>query len=266
MSFRDSPFHAAHPEGERLAVLQGKTAIVTGAGTGIGREVALLFAKEGANVIVADKDSAAGEQTVAAIEAARGRACFYPGDQADPQYHVGLAAFARHRYGWLDIAVNTVAIQSPATPLAGLSLAAWDDITAANLSSLFYAVRAQIPVMIEAGGGTIVNLAGIAETDAPPAIGACCASSPGMIALTRGVAADYAGQSIRANAIVPGPVDAAAGMFHLDGDQARRATRATMERLGKTAEIAEIALFLASPRSGGITGICVPINGAASRK
>jgi NAD(P)-dependent dehydrogenase (short-subunit alcohol dehydrogenase family) len=237
MIYRDSPFQTARPDEAPLPALQGRTAIVAGAGSDIGRRIALLFAREGANVIVADAHGTAGEETVAAIEAADGRACLYPGNVMDPKYHLGLAAFARHRYGWLDIAVNNAWISSPPKRLAGNPHANWGDAAAANLSAALHAVRAQIPPMIAAGGGVIVNLAGTG------AAGARSASTQGLIGLTKDIAAQYSGQGIRANVIVPSCIDA--------GD--------CIEMVG---EIAQVALFLACPKSRFINGVCLPVSGA----
>lgn len=254
MNDRDIIFDVHQAGHAQAPILQGRTAIITGAGNGIGREIALLFAHEGASVIASDKSTAAGEQTVAAIEAAKGRACFYPGDPVDPQYHPGLVNFARHCYGWLDIAINIVPTGSPAVPLADLSVTAWGEIVDTHLSGLFYAVRAQVPAIIEAGGGAIVNVGGIMHSPMPTADGAGIAPgrriapSEGIIALTKAVAADYAGQNIRANAVVAG------------------ATGPAMKPRGGVSGIAQVALFLASARSAPITGLCVPLDGEAGRR
>jgi NAD(P)-dependent dehydrogenase (short-subunit alcohol dehydrogenase family) len=255
MNYRGPPFHTARADEERLPALQGKTAIVTGAGSDIARAVALLFAREGANVIVAGQDGAAGEETVAAIEAADGRACFFPGDGKDHQYHLGLAAFAKHRYGWLDIAVNNVWLSSPPALLAQISLKTWDEITAANLSGTFYAMRAQIPPMIEAGGGAIVNLA------SAPAAGAYRASLMGLVGLTKGIAVEYARQGVRANVVVPGRAEAELGNGDPTEELKFRTADRALNRADTVNEVAQVVLFLASSRSGSITGVCMPTAG-----
>lgn len=251
MNDRDIIF-GVHQAGHAHApILEGRTAIITGAGNGIGREIALLFAREGASVVASDKNTKAGEKTVAAIEAARGRACFFPGDPVDPHYHSGLVNFARHCYGWLDIAINIVPTGAPAVPLADLSITAWGEIVDAHLSGLFYAVRAQVPAIIEAGGGAIVNVGGIMHSPMPTADGVGMAPghriapSEGIIALTKAVAADYAEQNLRANAVVAG------------------VTGPVMKPRGGISSVAQVALFLASARSEPITGLCVPLNGEA---
>ncbi|MCJ8159887.1 SDR family NAD(P)-dependent oxidoreductase [Sphingomonas sp. LaA6.9] len=261
MTYRDFPFQTARTRDERLPLLQGKTAIVTGAGSGIGRAVALLFAREGANVIVADETSAASEETVAAIESTDGRASFMAGDIADPKYHRGLVTFAKHRYGWLDIAVNNAGNSSASAPLAGIPIETWDKFTAISLSGVFYALRAQIPAMIDAGGGVIVNLVTAAGTGAAPGVGAYTAFMQGLVGLTKGVALEYGQQGIRANAVAPGYVDTQLSTIHSSEGHAKLAAHHAVHHLEQVAEIAQLVLFLASAQSNFINGSCVPMNG-----
>ncbi|WP_283419968.1 SDR family oxidoreductase [Sphingopyxis sp. Geo48] len=260
MTYRDFPFQAVRADEDRPPVLQGQTAIITAAGSGIGRAVAMLFAQEGANVVVADHDGNGAEETVAAIEAANGRACFFPGDAADPQYHVGLAAFAKHRYGWLDMAVNGVAVRAPSTPLAAISLATWDAMTANNISGTFYAMRAQIPVMLESGGGVIVNVASVPATGVAVGSGIRRATIEGLVALTKAIATEYGAQGIRANAIVPSRADAPRGNAGVSKARKQDGRGAPIDRLDAVREVAETALFLASSKSTFINGTCVPLN------
>ena len=231
---------------------EGRTAIVTGAGSGIGRGIALLFAREGANVVVADLSIRACGETVAAIQAEGGRAFFVEGDVRSPDHHATLVAAARAGYGRLDIAVNNVG--TSLAPAAQVPLGAWDEVTDVNLSGVFHAVRAQIPAMLEAGGGAMVNIAAPAGARGVPGL-------HGLVGLTRTIAVEYAGQGIRANAIAPGFIDLPLGSpFSLE-ERARLASRHPMNRLGRVEEVAELALFLASSRSSFITGACVPIDG-----
>ncbi|MCJ8159151.1 SDR family NAD(P)-dependent oxidoreductase [Sphingomonas sp. LaA6.9] len=263
MTYRDSPFHTARTSEERLPLLQGKTAIVTGAGSGIGRAVALLFAREGANVIVADQANGAGEETAAAIESTDGRVSFMAGDIADPKYHLGLVTFAKHRYGWLDIAVNNASNSSASAPLAGIPIEMWDKFTAISLSGVFYALRAQIPAMIDAGGGAIVNLVSAAGADAAPGVGAYTAFMQGLVGLTKGVALEYGQQGIRANAVAPGYVDTQPSNLHSSGEHAKLAAHHAMNHAEQAAEIAQLVLFLASAQSSYINGSCMPMNSGA---
>ena len=262
MTFHDKILQAADGHDERARpVLEGKTAIVTGAGSGIGRAVALLFAREGANVVVADQSRDGGEATVAAIESVQGRASFVQGDVTDPEYHRGLVRFAKHRYGWLDIAVNNAGISSAPTPLARIPLSTWDETIAVNLSGVFYAVRAQIPAMLDAGGGAIVNMASVAGEVAAPGIGAYVAAKHGLVGLTRNIAVEYAQRGIRANAVAPGYIDTPLSLHFPPEQRARLAAHHPMNRVGRAEEVAELVLFLASARSSFITGACVAIDG-----
>lgn len=237
--------------------LEGRTAIVTGAGSGIGRGIALLFAREGANVVVADLSIRACGETVASIQAEGGRAFFVEGDVRSPDHHASLVAAARAGYGRLDIAVNNAGISLAPTPAAQVPLGTWDEVTDVNLSGVFYAARAQIPAMLEAGGGAMVNIASAAGVRGVPYV----ASKHGLIGLTRTIAVEYAAQGIRANAIAPGFIDTPLSNHFSAEERARLASRHPMNRLGRVEEVAELALFLASSHSSFITGACVPIDG-----
>lgn len=241
--------------------LEGRTAIVTGAGSGIGRGIALLFAREGANVVVADLSIRACGETVAAIQAEGGHAFFIEGDVRSPDHHATLVAAARAGYGRLDIAVNNAGLSLAPTPVAQVPLGTWDEIVDVNLTGVFYAARAQIPAMLEAGGGAMVNIASAAGVRGVPGLSPYVASKHGLIGLTRTIAVEYAGQGIRANAIAPGFIDTPLGNHFSPEERARLASRHPMNRLGRVEEVAELALFLASSRSSFITGACVPIDG-----
>lgn len=242
-------------------LLAGKTAIVTSAGSGIGRSIALLFAGEGANVIVADRAIQAGEETVLAIVARGGRATFFAGDVMVPTYHSALVALAKSTYGRLDIAINNAGISLAPTPLAAVPVETWDQILAVNLSGVFYAVRAQIPAMIESGGGVIVNMASAAGMKAVRGTAPYVASKHGLVGLTRNIAVEYAEQGIRANAVAPGFIDTRLSNTFPPEERAKLAGYAPMNRLGRVDEVAQLVLFLASDKSGFMTGACVPIDG-----
>ena len=250
------------PHGSRaVRVLEGKTAIVTGAGAGIGRGIARLFANEGANVIVADRSSDDGEATVRAITSEGGQATFLQGDVTDPNYHSALVDLACSSFGQLDIAVNNAGISLPPTPLVEVPLDTWARIIEVNLTGAFYAVRAQIPAMIETGGGAIVNMASAAGLRAVRGTSPYVASKHGLIGLTKNIAAEYAEQGIRANAIAPGFIDTQLSNTFPPEQRANLASVAPMNRLGRITEVAELALFLANDRSSFITGDCIAVDG-----
>jgi len=241
--------------------LRGKTAVVTGAGSGIGRGIALLFAREGANVVVADFSLEACRATTAAIEAEGGIACFVESDVRCPDHHTAIVAAAKARYGRLDIAVNNAGITLAPTPTAEVPFGTWDEIIKVNLSGVFYAVRAQIPALLEAGGGAIVNMASAAGCRGVAGVSPYVASKHGVIGLTKTIALEYAQQGIRANAIAPGFIDTPLSRHFSPEERANLAARHPMNRLGEVEEVAELALFLASARSAFITGACVAIDG-----
>lgn len=258
-----TPHIAPHTmtEAPRERLLEGKTAIVTGAGSGIGRGIARLFAREGANVVVADLRLEACGETVAAIQAEGGAAIFVEGDVRCPDHHAALVAAAKARFGRLDIAVNSAGISLAPTPLTQVPLGTWDEVVDLNLSGVFYAARAQIPAMLEAGGGAMVNIASAAGVRGVPGLSPYVASKHGLVGLTRTIAVEYAAQDIRANAIAPGFIDTPLSNHFSAEERTRLASRHPMNRLGRVEEVAELALFLAGPRSSFITGACVPIDG-----
>lgn len=249
-------------DGSRLGrLLEDKTAIVSGAGAGIGRGIAQLFANEGANVIVADRSANDGEDTVRAIMSEGGRAIFLEGDVTDPNYHSALVDLAHRSFGSLDIAVNNAGIALPPTPLIDVPIDTWTRILQVNLTGVFLAVRAQIPAMIETGGGAIVNMASAAGLRAVRGTSPYVASKHGLIGLTKNIAAEYAEQGIRANAIAPGFIDTQLSNTFPPEQRAKLASIAPMNRLGRINEVAELALFLASDRSSFITGDCIAVDG-----
>lgn len=241
--------------------LEGKTAIVTGAGSGIGRAVALLFAHEGANVVVADPSLEACGETVAAIQAEGGQAFFVEGDARCPIHHEALVAAARAGYGRLDVAVNDAGVTPPPGRAAEWPIAGWNGKVDLDLPGVFYATRAQIPAILQAGGGTIVNISSAAGGRRVSGPSPGVPDSHGVVGLTRAIAAQYAGQGVRANAIAPGFIDTPLGNYFTRAERSQLASRHPMNRLGRVEEVAELALFLASSRSSFITGACVPIDG-----
>src|SRR5687768_15712239 len=150
--------------------LRNKTAIVTGAASGIGRAVALAYARAGARVVVSDIAEKGGEETVALIERATpgAQAIFVRADTSKPEDHEHLVKAAKEKFGALHIACNNAGIGGELNPVADLSIDGWRKVVEINLSGVFYAMREQIPRMLEAGGGAIVNMASILGSDAQP--------------------------------------------------------------------------------------------------
>ena len=246
-------------------LLADKSALVTGAGSGIGRAIALAFARHGATVVAADIAPAAARDTASLIEAAGGRALAVALDVRDPQQHEHAVAEAVRAFGALHVACNNAGISTGPSgeyrPLAEISLQDWDAITGVNLDGVFYGMRAQIPALLAAGGGSIVNIASVMGQTARPNLAAYVASKHGVVGLTRAAAVDYAQQKLRVNAIGPGYIDTP--MLGRKDETARAAIAGwhPMGRLGRAEEIAELALWLASDNASFVTGAYYPVDG-----
>lgn len=250
-------------------LLKDKVALVTGAGSGIGREVALAFAREGARVMVADVDAKGGEKTVAQIHAIAGggepRALFLRMDVADPADHDAAVALAIQRFGALHIACNNAGIArgSPeaAAPLAQISAKDWQRVIDVNLSGTFHGLRAQIPAMLAAGSGAIVNVASVLGQVGNLSLSPYVASKHGIVGLTRAAALDYAQQGVRINVVGPGYIDTPILSAVPPDARARMISQHPMGRLGQSREIAELVLWLCSDRASFCTGGYYPADG-----
>jgi NAD(P)-dependent dehydrogenase (short-subunit alcohol dehydrogenase family) len=246
--------------------LKDKVALITGAGSGIGREAALLFAKEGASVVAVDMNDAAGKETVAAIEKDGGRAVFAHADVSRSADVEAMVAAAKKTYGRLDVLFNNAGI-FPANDGSVLETdeKTWDLVLSVNLKGVFLGCKYGIPAMLESGGGSIINTASFVALmgSATPQI-AYTASKGGVLALTREIAVEFARSGIRVNAICPGPVDTPL-LQELFSDPTRRARRLVhipMGRLAQAKEVAQAALFLASDDSSYVNGAAFTVDGA----
>ena len=245
--------------------LRGRTALVTGAASGIGRETAALFAREGANVVVADRDETAGNQTVAAVEAEGGRAHFVATDVAVAAQVEAAVAAAEGVYGALHVLFNNAGIFPDEDGLPpDTTEAVWDRVMAVNLKGVFLGCKFGIPALLRAGGGSIINTASfVAVMGAATAQIAYTASKGGVLALTREIAVAYARQGLRANALCPGPVNTPL-LQDLLADPAartRRLVHVPMGRLAEAHEVAKAALFLASEDAAYVNGSTFMVDG-----
>jgi NAD(P)-dependent dehydrogenase (short-subunit alcohol dehydrogenase family) len=245
--------------------LKDKASLVTGAGSGIGREAALLFAKEGASVVAVDQNQAAGKETVAAIEKDGGRATFVRADVSRAADVEAMMAAAKKAYGRLNVLFNNAGI-FPADDGSVLETdeKTWDLVLAVNLKGVFLGCKYGIPLLLESGGGSIINTASFVALmgSATPQI-AYTASKGGVLALTREIAVEFARKGIRVNAICPGPVDTPL-LQELFSDPARRDRRLVhipMGRLAQAKEVAQAALFLASDDSSYVNGTAFTVDG-----
>lgn len=246
--------------------LAGKTAIVTGAGSGIGRATAILFAREGAQVVVSGRRAALGEAVVAEITAAGGTAFFCPADVSQRADNERLIDATLDRYGKLDILYCNAGVNLPKL-ITDSSDDEMEHLLAVNLKALVYATRYAIPIMLRQGGGVILIDASktglVAQRDSP----IYCATKGAAVLLTKALALDYATQHIRVNAICPGVIDTpmlvdfAASRPDPAAAWAEYSAQQPMGRLGTVEECAAAALWLVSDEASFITGLALPVDG-----
>ncbi len=245
--------------------LDGKVAVITGAGSGIGRVAASLFASEGAKVVLADVDPAPAETAASYIMDHGGSATALGVDVTDAAGVDSMVAEAVAHYGGLHILFNNAGI-FPADDGGILETPpdTWDRVMDVNLKGVWLGCRAAVPAMLESGGGSIVNVASfVALVGAATAQVAYTASKGGVLALTRELAVEYARRGIRANSICPGPIETPL-LAELLADPARRQRRLVhipLGRFGRPEEIAKAALFLASDDSSFVTGSALVVDG-----
>lgn len=236
-----------------MTVLTGKIAIVTGASSGIGRAIALMFAAEGAAVLLNARRKALLDDVADTIRGKGGLAQVVAGDASNHDTHELLVQTAVSAFGGLDIAINNAGTVGPLKPLANVSPKEWQDTMATNLTAAYLGARSQIPAMLERGGGSIVFTSSFVGTSVGlPGMAAYATSKAALMGLVKGITADYSARGIRANALLPGGVDTA-----MAGDQSQKdwaASLHAMKRIAQPDEIAAAALFLASPMASFVTG------------
>jgi NAD(P)-dependent dehydrogenase (short-subunit alcohol dehydrogenase family) len=236
-----------------MSMLEGKVAIVVGASAGIGRAIALLFASEGAAVVLNARNDAALSKVGAEIAAAGGQAVPVAGDAAVETTHERLVEAAIEHFGGLDIAVNNAGFVASPAPVADIALPDWTRSIEVNLGAAFMGARRQIPAMLERGGGSIVFTSTFVGTSVGiPGMGAYASAKAGLMGLVKSITADYGAQGIRANALLPGGTDTA-----MAGDAAQKEWAAglhAMKRIAQPPEIAQAALFLASDMASFVAG------------
>ena len=237
-----------------------KTALVTGAGRGIGRETALGLARQGANVVAADLDLASAEAVRDRIRQDGGQAEAFAMDSADAIANEDAVALARDRFGALHMAVNNAGIAGPRLALAEQPLEDWDRVIAVNLTGVFLGLRAQIPALQAAGGGSIVNISSILGSVGRANSAPYVAAKHGVAGLTKTAALDYAAAGVRVNAVAPGYIRTPL-IERPDIDVGAVAALHPLGRLGEAPEVAELILFLLSDRASNMTGGYYPVDG-----
>lgn len=251
-----------------MGLLDGRGALVTGAAAGIGRATALAMAAAGARVMVADLAEAEGEETAAMIRAAGGEARFFRADVANPAEVAALVAAAASAWGGLRLAVNNAGIEGRVAPLAEQDAENFDRIIAVNLRGTFLCLRAEIPAILAAGGGAIVNLSSVAGLVGFAGLAPYVASKHAVIGLTRNAALEYSRQGVRVNAVCPGGIETR--MLDSLAAQVSGGTAGTHEllgpmhpvgRIGVPREVADAIVWLLSEQASFVTGAAIPVDG-----
>jgi NAD(P)-dependent dehydrogenase (short-subunit alcohol dehydrogenase family) len=256
-------------------LLEGRVAVITGAGRGQGLAAARLFVREGAKVVINDIDQGSVDQAVASINEDGGQAVGARGDVADGEAVRGVLAKAADAFGGLDILYNNAGVGFSAKERMGIAMddilscteADWRRILDINLTGVFLFCKYGIPMLIERGGGVVINTASIAGLRGGPSAHAYSASKAGVIQLTKAVAVTYGQRGVRANCICPGVIDTEMIQSHmLNAEGAREAIgrRTPVGRIGTADDIAQLALYLASDSSGFLSGQAIAIDGGVT--
>lgn len=243
---------------------QDKVVFVTGSGSGIGRATALAFGAEGGRVVSADLDRDAARRTAALIESAGGRAVAVRCDVTSSDAIRSALDTTIAQFGRLDIAFNNAGAEQPIAATADLTEQEWDRILAVNLRSVFLCMQQQIPLMLDGGGGAIVNTSSGAGLKGIAGQAAYVAAKHGVVGLTKAAALDYAPDGVRVNAVCPGIIDTEMMGRFTGGTEEGRARVIGQEpigRMGTPEEIASAVLWLSSPGAGFATGHALVVDG-----
>jgi NAD(P)-dependent dehydrogenase (short-subunit alcohol dehydrogenase family) len=242
----------------------GKVALVTGGGSGIGRATALGFAREGAKVVIGNRNVQRGEETVSMIHDAGGTASFRRTDVVVAADVKALVDHAVTTYGRLDIAFNNAGIEGDPRPLAEQTEANFDAVMDINVKGVWLSMKYEIPRMLEQGGGAIVNCSSVAGVIGFPGIGIYAASKHAVIGLTKVAALEYSAQGIRINAVNPAVIDTEMVDRLADGMNMKKDDLTTFHpigRIGRVEEVAEAVLWMCSDKASFVTGHSMIIDG-----
>lgn len=244
-----------------MKLLENKVALITGAGSGIGKATAELFAQEGAKVVVSDIHEGNGKSAVDEISKKGGTAFFIKADSSKPEDNEALVKQTIQQFGTLDIAVNNAGIGGPLGATGEYPIDGWKKVIDINLSGVFYGLRYQIPAMLQKGG-SIINVASILGQAGTKFSPAYVAAKHGVVGLTKAAALEYADKKIRINSIGPGYIKTPLVMNSMDQEALNSLVGLhPIGRLGEAEEIAELLLWLASSKSSFVTGAYYPVDG-----
>lgn len=244
---------------------ESKVALVTGGNSGLGRAIALAFAREGAKVVVAARRVSEGEETVTMIRDSGGEALFVETDVTSTEAVKSMIATCISKYGALDCAVNNAGIiGTPFIQTADYEEAVWDKVVDINLKGVWLCMKYEIPEMLKAGCGAIVNMSSVAGLKGGRVGSAYYASKHAVVGLTKAAAMEYAPQGLRINAVCPAVIETpmADGAFSTDEElEARIIAMHPIGRLGRPEEVASATLWLCSDSASFVTGITHPVDG-----
>lgn len=243
---------------------KGKVALVTGAGSGIGEETALKFSANGARVMLSDIDASAGNELLVRIQEQGGEAAFLPCDVSSSAQVETLIDETLRRYGRLDIACNNAGIEGVQGVTAECAEDNFDRVTATNTKGVWLCMKHEIPEIVRAGGGAIVNLSSIAGLIGFPGLPAYVASKHAVAGLTKTAALEYAESNVRVNAVCPGPIMTPMLeriMASAPGFRDQLIAGVPERRIGQPADVADTILYLCSDQAAYITGQCLAIDG-----
>lgn len=246
-------------------LVEGKVALITGGASGIGRSTSLIFAREGAKVVVADLSAEGGEETVRLIREAGGDAAFVQADVAKSNEVEALIDKVVELYGRIDCAHNNAGIEGETAPIGRYSEAEWDRVIQVDLKSVFLCLKHEINQMLEQGtGGAIVNTASVAGLIGAPTMPAYVAAKHGVAGLTKSAALAYARRNIRINAVCPGVIYTPMVervVTQYPQAESRFLVEQPINRFGRPEEIAEAVAWLCSDAASLVTGVLMPVDG-----
>ena len=251
------------------ALLNGKVALITGAGSGIGRAAALIFAREGARLTLSDVVAEGGEETLAMVKQAGAEAIFMRSDVSKLDEVEALVAKVVSTFSRIDCAFNNAGIDGKMAKVAECTEENWARTLAVNLTGVFFCMKAEIPHMLRQGGGAIVNTASVAGLTGSSGLPAYVASKHGVVGLTRAAALEYGREKIRVNCVCPGPIRTPMLGRLLSGRpemEQRFASAEPLKRLGEPAEIGEAVAWLCSDAASYVTGHAMPVDGGYMAK